>query len=440
MKQRKQFSWILFVLGMMLLETVFTVLCLILWKQRVSDYVRLAVSLLEQMILWWKYSFMAILLAAFYRTKKQPFHTAREGINSAFLLVLLLIIKVLYDTVLLVIPEIIYIGFSLEYLKICFGRMLFFMGVPGIAAIGLGMLFGRIPFRGAGYAFSGFVVVFTAVVIQNYNYYNINDYNPCPVYNPLVFEKDFSWSASETFGGSLYEEYAGLREDFSVTDYSLSVWISGEHLISGRSVMQLSDSTLSEYIFRLNSYMQVESVLDENNEALSWRQEGNYIIVSNEHGSIKEITMSYYCDNDYIIPVESHYVSLPSYLMWYPAAPDMESNYDVEVHFDYEVYCNLVKQEKNCFKGNAHTVSLLSGTLTGETYVGDARIIYPKLDFSEEVMRRLYLTQMVQIPKRTGMDLEGFDLFWDDRIASSFWQYYDITECLIDGYMFGGFV
>lgn len=435
MKQRKSLLWIYILLGSMILETVLVALCLF-WHSHYSVHDKsIVMRILSQMIHWWKYSFAAVLLAAFCRTKKYQPNTVKEYFNGGISLFLSLFVKIIYDTALLVVVEIVYVGFSWEYIWICFERMIFYMGAFGIIAIVLGTIAAKIPVRGADYALTGFVAMFVTSILVDFNYYNINPYNPCPIRNPLVFEKETAWRADETYGGSLYKEYEGDREPFSVTDYKLSVWISGDHLLRGEAVMKLSDSTLSEYIFRLNNYIQVEQVVDGAGNELDWQQEGNYILVSGG-GKISEITMNYYCDDAYIIPMENHYVSLPSYLMWYPAAPDTESSYSVEVHFDYGVYCNLEEREKNSFQGTAHTVSLLSGTLVGETFIGDVRIIYPKLRFSEYYIRQFYLAQIVQIPQRYGIDVEGFDLFYDDRITTSFWKYYDVNECLADGYMY----
>lgn len=436
MKQRKSLLWIYIVLGCMILEGVMTALCLFEHRQYSPHDMSVVTTLLNQMAGWWKYSFAALLLAAFCRTKKYPPHAEKEYLDGGTAALILLLVKIVYDTALLMVPGIFRIGLSWEYLWFCFGRMTFYVGVLGIPALVLGTIGAKIPVRGGGYALTAAVLVFVTSLTADVRYVYVNPYNPCPLRNPFVLKKETSWSLSELYKGSVYEEYPGVRENFSVTDYELSVWISQRHLLSARAEMKLSDSDLGEYVFRLNDHMRVERVMDGVGTDLDWRQEGNYVAVCANAGLVSEIIMVYSCDDDRIIPVENDYVSLPSYLMWYPAAPDTKSDYSVKVYFDHEIYCNLEKQGKNVFSGNAYTVSLLSGMLAGETFVGNARIIYPKLLFSEYYIQQYYLTQLVQIPKQYRIDMEGFDWFWDGTIQTSFGKYYDRSECLKDGYMY----
>lgn len=436
MKRRLSLLWIYIMLGVMFLEMMFVLLCVFTPSPYIAGESLLAVPLLYQMIRWWKYSFTAVLLASFCRMKRQPVHTAKEFLQSVMLLVIVLGIKILYDTLLLTVSGSFYIGFSLEYLWICFSRMAFYMGVPGLLALVIGILCAVLPFRGMGYALAGLTVVFFTTIVQDYWVYYFNYYHPCPIKNPFVLERQVVYGSAETYGGSKYEEYEGERQEFSVDEYDLTVWIDKEHVISGKAAMTLSDSSLSRYIFRLNAYMNVESVEDGKGNPLKWEHSGNYVTVFNDEGTLQEIVMVYYCDDGHIIPMEHHYVSLPSYLMWYPAAPDMQSNYNVNVHFAYKVYCNLESQGRNCFEGNSHTVSLLSGSLIKETDMDGVRIIYPGANYREEYIRQRYLLLVIQMAQREGNDMEGFDWFMDDWSNLSFWQYYDTEECYSDAYIY----
>lgn len=380
----------------------------------------------------WVFFFAVMLIAAFIKGRQ-----GEKG--NLFLLCATLFLEMLVLIAAAFLPVALKTEAGWEYLLICTGRIAYYIGIPGVAAIFTGLACSRIRRNHSGYVLAWGMVMSALLLLQGYEIYDVNGYNPCPIGNFFEFRHDTHYSMDEMLKGLAgqkcsYDEMS-LMNRFQVREYYLELWVNQGDLFHAEAcIIPMEEER--QYSFRLNSFMKVTDVTDENGRKLSWSHENNVLIVYPDEGKGLQdgkITISFECQDETVLGIRGKYVSLPDYILYYPQPLEKETQYYVTVHSDGGVYSNLLTEADGKFAGKASSVSILGGSMTGEMYYKDCRIIYPKLLYRKEDVMKLYDWRLF----RNQEEFQGIKTWFVDSFASlSYRNYYDEREMLDYDYVF----
>jgi hypothetical protein len=409
--------------------------------------------ILKYLLGTWKYSFAAMLLAAFVKVQysgiEEIQETGENGMKNAAMkaafvkiweqsagLLAGLLVEVICLTLLAFVPVAVTNHFYWEYLVVCMKRICYYFGILGFAALAVGMLLGSIRKNHAGYAVVFLTAVFVNGMLEGYVQYNINPYDPCPTGQILVRKKGNSYSIDGMLSGLTPQESCEeLKNTFAVEEYHLELWINQKELFYGKADVAVEQAQ-EQYDFSLSPYMTVETVTDEDGNELAWEHNGTVLSVFSkdmQKGGNTHIKITYGCGDESVLAIRSEYISFPAYSLYYPQASSDELLYQVTVHTQGRVYTNLETVGENCFAGRAASLSLLGGVLIGETYYGEVRIIYPKLGFSEDQIIKRYQANCATRPDTFR---EEKDWFADSFASLAYQKYYDDSKMSEQDYIF----
>lgn len=419
MKKKSSFLW-LYLIGLLLAGQILYI-CFYAgrWKT-----VLVQAEVLRYTLKHWVLFFAIMLIAAFVKGRENDKRCVLQLLCALFVEILILILAVF-------LPVALVSQFYFEYLLICIGRISYYFGLPGIVAILIGVGCAQITRNHAGYVLVLGIAMITCEALQGYEIYNINYYDPCPVGEFFTLRQPQAYNISEMLKGLVgksctYEETKNI-ETFRVSEYNLELWMNQEDLFHGVAEVLITDEK-EQYSFRLNSFMMVTGVTDESGESLSWNHKNNVLTIhygEGEEGSNRKLIISFACEDETVLGIRNKYISLPDYIMYYPQPVDKETMYQVRVHSDGKVYCNLSEQSCGTFCGEASSVSILGGSMIGEMYYKDCRIIYPMLGFLEEDIIKRYEYNLATVSE----EFQGKNAWFIDSFASlSYENYYDDTE------------
>lgn len=183
---------------------------------------------------------------------------------------------------------------------------------------------------------------------------------------------------SYPYGDMLYYDdnpqinYSGYQAGFNITNYDIDLIVSNE--LHASVEITVDNPNLPKYEFTLYRGYVLDHVRTEKG-AIPFKREGDYITIGSLNGAVHLIfeyhgkSPKYYANRQAI--------TLPGYFAYYPKAgrtnifdgvqaayvinlsPD-ESWYDVKVHSDLKLFCNL-PGSSNIFNGKTNGVSLFAG-------------------------------------------------------------------------------
>lgn len=226
--------------------------------------------------------------------------------------------------------------------------------------------------------------------------YMCKDDSPDDLYNA-------EWSYRDT-EPELEEQWA----DFAVAKYNIDLTIKSN--TKGDVYLELEENDLTEYIFTMHHGFEIKSIKDGDGNELEYTRVSDFITVKSDkpltqlHFTYQGHAGKYYSN--------SQGIALPGYLPYYPVPghfkiwdeqqngylsnTDREVSYfELTVHSDLNVACNLKETGRNTFAGEAEAISLYAGLI--EKYT-DGGITYwcspldkktPNLDDFEEVWNDL---------------------------------------------------
>ena len=180
--------------------------------------------------------------------------------------------------------------------------------------------------------------------------------------------------------------------NFEVLKYELDLEINRN--LKAKATMELSDNTLTKYIFTLYHGYEIKYITDQNGNQLDYDIYGDYITIHKNETPIEKIIMEYQgsCSTFY-----SNYqgIYLSGAFPYYPKAGfhvlyNIEyqnynyilSNYLADYHIKVEglkkTYSNLFESSINTFEGKSNGVSLVNG-FYDVIDINGVRVIYPYL-------------------------------------------------------------
>ena len=186
--------------------------------------------------------------------------------------------------------------------------------------------------------------------------------------------------------------------DFQILSYDMDLKLGRQMRATVTCVP--SDGGLDSYAMTLYRLYQVDSVIDENGDALEYQQDENTLLIYGQEDGIRSFTLKYHggptgasClyNNRYAI-------NLPGWFPYYPV-PGWNKIYQnegeyryvdnrlkdparfrIQLHADGKVYSDLKQEGNNLFQGESYGPTLLSGFVGERKLANGTVFIYPYLD------------------------------------------------------------
>ena len=186
--------------------------------------------------------------------------------------------------------------------------------------------------------------------------------------------------------------------DFQIISYDMDLKLGRQMRATVTCVP--SDGGLDTYAMTLYRLYQVDSVTDENGDALEYQQDENTLLIYGQEDGIRSFTLKYHggptgasClyNNRYAI-------NLPGWFPYYPV-PGWNKIYQnegeyryvdnrlkdparfrIQLHADGKVYSDLKQEGNNLFQGESYGPTLLSGFVGERKLANGTVFIYPYLD------------------------------------------------------------
>ena len=186
--------------------------------------------------------------------------------------------------------------------------------------------------------------------------------------------------------------------DFQIISYDMDLKLGRQMRATVTCVP--SDGGLDSYAMTLYRLYQVDSVIDENGDALEYQQNENTLLIYGQEDGIRSFTLKYHggptgasClyNNRYAI-------NLPGWFPYYPV-PGWNKIYQnegeyryvdnrlkdparfrIQLHADGKVYSDLKQEGNNLFQGESYGPTLLSGFVGERKLANGTVFIYPYLD------------------------------------------------------------
>lgn len=236
-------------------------------------------------------------------------------------------------------------------------------------------------------------------------------------------------------------------QEFTVTNYNIELWAGNR--LKAKAAVQLGDTGKEAYTFTLHHDYKISSVRDGSGTALEFDVSGDYVTVYNPDRKLDTIIFEYR-GYGLLYQASSGYTYLPEYYKYYPVpgvqevfdvneanyvknSLEYETDFRLKVHAGYDIYCNLDTVGNNEFAGKGTGVTLLGGILVGETHVDNARIVYPKLEYSQEEIESAYRA-LLQACAQNDNSIEGKDWIVSNYEASTYENHYNGTNYFTGSY------
>lgn len=191
-----------------------------------------------------------------------------------------------------------------------------------------------------------------------------------------LFNAEWNYRENEP---ELEEQWA----NFAVSKYNIDLTIKNN--TKGDVYLELSENNLTEYIFTMHHGFEIKSIKDGDGKKLEYTRVSDFITVKSDkpltqlHFTYQGHAGKYYSN--------SQGIALPGYLPYYPVPGHFKiwdekqngylcnterntSYYELTVHSNLNVACNLKETGKNTFAGEAQTISLYAGLMEKYTEGG----------------------------------------------------------------------
>ena len=186
--------------------------------------------------------------------------------------------------------------------------------------------------------------------------------------------------------------------DFQIISYDMDLKLGRQMRATVTCVP--SDGGLDTYAMTLYRLYQVDSVTDENGDALEYQQDENTLLIYGQEDGIQSFTLKYHGGptGASCLYNNRYAVNLPGWFPYYPV-PGWNKIYQnegeyryvdnrlkdparfqIQLHADGKVYSDLQQEGNNLFQGESYGPTLLSGFVGERKLANGTVFIYPYLD------------------------------------------------------------
>ena len=186
--------------------------------------------------------------------------------------------------------------------------------------------------------------------------------------------------------------------DFQIISYDMDLKLGRQMRATVTCVP--SDGGLDTYAMTLYRLYQVDSVIDENGDALEYQQDENTLLIYGQEDGIRSFTLKYHGGPTGVSCLYNNWyaINLPGWFPYYPV-PGWNKIYQnegeyryvdnrlkdparfqIQLHADGKVYSDLKQEGNNLFQGESYGPTLLSGFVGERKLANGTVFIYPYLD------------------------------------------------------------
>ena len=186
--------------------------------------------------------------------------------------------------------------------------------------------------------------------------------------------------------------------DFQIISYDMDLKLGRQMRATVTCVP--SDGGLDSYAMTLYRLYQVDSVIDENGDALEYQQDENTLLIYGQEDGIRSFTLKYHGGPTGASCLYNNWyaINLPGWFPYYPV-PGWNKIYQnegeyryvdnrlkdparfqIQLHADGKVYSDLKQEGNNLFQGESYGPTLLSGFVGERKLANGTVFIYPHLD------------------------------------------------------------
>ena len=186
--------------------------------------------------------------------------------------------------------------------------------------------------------------------------------------------------------------------DFQIISYDMDLKLGRQMRATVTCVP--SDGGLDTYAMTLYRLYQVDSVTDENGDALEYQQDENTLLIYGQEDGIRSFTLKYHGGptGASCLYNNRYAVNLPGWFPYYPV-PGWNKIYQnegeyryvdnrlkdparfrIQLHADGKIYSDLQQEGNNLFQGESYGPTLLSGFVGERKLANGTVFIYPYLD------------------------------------------------------------
>ncbi len=209
----------------------------------------------------------------------------------------------------------------------------------------------------------------------------------------FISDDDDQWRY--TIEGVKQEE---READFQILSYDMDLKLGRQMRATVTCVP--SDGGLDSYAMTLYRLYQVDSVIDENGDALEYQQDENTLLIYGQEDGIRSFTLKYHGGPTGASCLYNNWyaINLPGWFPYYPV-PGWNKIYQnegeyryvdnrlktparfrIQLHADGKVYSDLKQEGNNLFQGESYGPTLLSGFVGERKLANGTVFIYPYLD------------------------------------------------------------
>ena len=161
-----------------------------------------------------------------------------------------------------------------------------------------------------------------------------------------------------------------------------------------------SDGDLDSYAMTLYRLYQVDSITDENGDALEYQQDENTLLIYGQEDGIRSFTLKYHGGPTGASCLYNNWyaIDLPGWFPYYPVPGwhkvyldgedwkyadnrlKYQAEFRIQLHADGTVYSDLEQVDDNLFQGMSYGPTLLSGFVGERTLANGTTNIYPYLN------------------------------------------------------------
>ena len=186
--------------------------------------------------------------------------------------------------------------------------------------------------------------------------------------------------------------------DFQIISYDMDLKLGRQMRATVTCVP--SDGDLDSYAMTLYRLYQVDSVIDENGDALEYQQDENTLLIYGQEDGIRSFTLKYHGGPTGASCLYNNWyaINLPGWFPYYPV-PGWNKIYQnegeyryvdnrlkdparfrIQLHANGKVYSDLQQEGNNLFQGESYGPTLLSGFVGERKLANGTVFIYPYLD------------------------------------------------------------
>ena len=186
--------------------------------------------------------------------------------------------------------------------------------------------------------------------------------------------------------------------DFQIISYDMDLKLGRQMRATVTCVPSAGD--LDTYAMTLYRLYQVDSVTDENGDALEYQQDENTLLIYGQEDGIRSFTLKYHGGPTGASCLYNNWyaINLPGWFPYYPVpgwhkvyldGEDWKyadnrlkypAEFQIQLHTDGTVYSDLERMDDNLFQGTSCGPTLLSGFVGERTLTNGTTNIYPYLN------------------------------------------------------------